>query len=98
MLPKIAAICPQYRKCGKAGCKCNTGALHGPYFFYFYREDGKLKKTYIRKADAAQLWKSYYQGRLIRKHRTAERREFTELCRELRRLDRQLADLSRHLQ
>lgn len=87
------AICQQYRKCGKASCKCNTGALHGPYFYYFYREDGKLKKSYIRKADAAELWESYSQQRLIQKQRAADRREFTELGREVRRNDRLLSDL-----
>jgi len=92
MLPKKKAICHQYKKCGKAGCKCNQGALHGPYFFYFYRVDGKLKKSYIRKADAAELWRSYSLWRQIQKKHAADRREFTELCRELRRLDRLLSE------
>src|ERR1044072_10003661 len=92
MLPKIFAICQQFMKCGKVGCKCNRGELHGPYFFYFYRVDGKLKKSYIRKADAAELWKSYSRWRQIQKKRTADRREFTELYRELRRLDRLLSE------
>jgi hypothetical protein len=94
MLPKIFSICKQYRKCGKPGCKCNDGALHGPYFFYFYRVDGKLKKKYIRKADAAELWKSYSMQRQVQKQRAADRKEFTELCRNLRRFDRMLSDLS----
>ncbi|MEN3332044.1 MAG: hypothetical protein V7641_1409 [Blastocatellia bacterium] len=93
MLPKNTAICQQFRKCGKAGCKCNVGALHGPYFFHFYREDGKLKKSYIRKADAAELWESYSRWRLVQKQRAADRREFTELCREMRRLDRLLSEM-----
>lgn len=59
MLPKKAAICSQYKKCDKAGCKCNASALHGPYYFYFYCVNGKLKKSYIRKADEAKLWESY---------------------------------------
>ena len=94
MLPKKMAICIQYRKCGKPGCRCNAGALHGPYFFYFYREDGKLKKSYIRKAEAKALWEHYSRWRQIQKQRAADRREFTELCREVRRLDRLLSDPS----
>jgi hypothetical protein len=39
------------------------------------------------------LWKSYSQQRLIQKQRAADRREFTELCREMRRNDRLLSDL-----
>jgi hypothetical protein len=76
MLPKKMAICLQYRKCGKPGCRCQAGALHGPYYFFFYRADGKLKKTYIRKADAAALWERYIQRRQIQKQRASDRREF----------------------
>jgi len=92
MLPKKAAICQQFRKCGKAGCKCNAGALHGPYFFYFYRVDGKLKKSYIRKADATRLWESYSKLRQIQKRRAADQREFAKLCRNLRRIDELLSE------
>lgn len=94
MLPKTSAICQQFRKCGKAACNCNRGALHGPYFYYFYRIDGKLKKSYIRKADAAELWKSYSYWREVQKKRAADRREFTEFSRELRRIDRLQSELS----
>ena len=91
MLPKKAAICQQFRKCGKPCCKCNAGSLHGPYFFYFYREDGKQKKKYIRKANAPELWESYSQKRALQKQRAADRREFTEFSRELRRLNQFLS-------
>src|ERR1041384_4468795 len=92
MLPKKTAICQQFRKCGKAGCKCNSGSLHGPYFFYFFRENGKLKKSYIRKAEAQALWENYSQWRQVQKQRAADRRDFTEFCRNLRRLDQLLSD------
>src|SRR5215208_3796496 len=91
MLPKKIAICKQFRKCGKAGCKCNAGALHGPYFYFFYRENGKLKKSYIRKADAAKLWEVYLAQRELRKRRAAERKEFTGLSRKIRRINRLLS-------
>jgi hypothetical protein len=94
MLPKKMAICQQFEKCGKAGCKCNAGALHGPYFFFFYREDGKLKKSYIRKADAAELWEAYSARRELLKRRATDRKEFTGLYREIRRIDRLLFDPS----
>ncbi len=32
----------QYRKCGKAGCKCNTGEGHGPYW-YSYGDNNPAK-------------------------------------------------------
>ncbi|MFQ6090242.1 MAG: DUF6788 family protein [Candidatus Bipolaricaulia bacterium] len=35
-------------KCG-AKCNCNDGQGHGPYWYSYQREDGKLKKKYIGK-------------------------------------------------
>jgi hypothetical protein len=57
LLPKIlpAAVCPQFVRCGKPDCRCISGKLHGPYFYCFWREDGKLKKAYIRKADVDRV-------------------------------------------
>ena len=88
------AICQQFRKCGKAGCKCSVGALHGPYFFFFYRENGKLKKSYIRKANAAELWEAYSAWRALQKRRAADRKAFIKLSREIRRIDKLLSDPS----
>jgi hypothetical protein len=42
----------EYRKCGKATCRCARGALHGPYLVAYYREGKRLKKRYLGKADA----------------------------------------------
>ena len=50
-----AAVCEQFVKCGKNGCKCSRGFLHGPYFCCFWRESGKLKKLYVRKADVESV-------------------------------------------
>lgn len=44
-------IYKQFKKCGKATCRCAGGALHGPYYYRFYREDRRLKKQYLRKAE-----------------------------------------------
>jgi len=60
------AICQQFKKCGKAGCKCNAGTLHGPYYYYFYRINGKLKKSYISKANGAMLWEIYSKQRQVK--------------------------------
>jgi len=38
----------EYVKCG-AKCKCNNGKGHGPYWYAYWREGGKLKKRYIGK-------------------------------------------------
>ena len=53
MLPGV--VCAQWRKCGKAGCRCARGDLHGPYFARFWRQGGRLRKAYIRKADVEDV-------------------------------------------
>lgn len=40
----------QYRKCGKPTCKtCKEGHGHGPYWYAYWRESGKLLSAYIGK-------------------------------------------------
>lgn len=53
MLPKTlpGAVCQQWKRCGRSACKCVTGALHGPYFYRFWRERGRLRKAYVKAAD-----------------------------------------------
>ncbi len=38
-------------RCGKIGCKCarENGKLHGPYWYAYWREGGKLKSRYVGK-------------------------------------------------
>jgi len=57
MLPKIlpAAVCAQFVRCGKPDCRCASGKLHGPYFYCFWREGGRLRKAYIPKADVDEV-------------------------------------------
>jgi hypothetical protein len=52
-LPKMlpGAVCVQWRRCGRPACRCARGRPHGPYFYRFWREAGKLKKVYVRRAD-----------------------------------------------
>jgi hypothetical protein len=52
-LPKTlpGAVCQQWKRCGRARCKCTSGALHGPYFYRFWRENGRLRKAYVKPAD-----------------------------------------------
>ena len=37
-------------KCGDKSCRCAKGGpLHGPYWYRYWRVDGKLKKRYVGK-------------------------------------------------
>jgi hypothetical protein len=48
----------QLVKCGKAGCKCAGGKLHGPYWYEYRRLDGKLKKKYHGKKRGASKFEA----------------------------------------
>ena len=36
-------------RCGKKGCKCADGKLHGPYWYAYWLEDGKTRSRYVGK-------------------------------------------------
>jgi Family of unknown function (DUF6788) len=56
-LPKElnGAVVAQMVRCGKPSCKCARGELHGPYFYRFWRTGRRLRKTYVRKSEAAAI-------------------------------------------
>ena len=41
--------------CGKTSCHCTKlgGELHGPYWYYYCKKDGKIKSKYVGKNRAA---------------------------------------------
>jgi hypothetical protein len=36
-------------KCGKVTCRCAAGQLHGPYWYAYQRQAGKVKSWYVGK-------------------------------------------------
>lgn len=48
-LPKVnnGSVHVEFKKCGTKTCRCARGILHGPYFSYFFRIGGRLKKAYV---------------------------------------------------
>src|SRR5947209_19384342 len=53
MLPGV--VCLQWVRCGRPGCRCARGQLHGPYAYHFTRENGRLRKRYVRSADLERV-------------------------------------------
>jgi hypothetical protein len=53
--PLPGVVLPQWVRCGKPNCRCAQGQLHGPYHYRFWRENGRLKKTYVRPAELEQV-------------------------------------------
>ena len=52
----------QVRKCGKPYCgTCNKSGGHGPYWYAYYRQDGKVRCAYIGKTMTTEqiaAWKA----------------------------------------
>lgn len=36
-------------RCGKKGCRCKRGGLHGPYWYAYWTESGKTRSEYVGK-------------------------------------------------
>ena len=88
------AVCAQYVKCGKPNCKCALGQSHGPYFAAFWKEDGRIRKRYIRLADVEQMRELSEQPRLLIREiaeNDARLRQLKVLVREHEEIIRQLA-------
>ena len=77
-LPKTASVCGQMVRCGRPNCRCARGALHGPYACLFWREGGRLRKRYLRLAEAAAV-----------RQECTDRRTAQRELRELMRTSRQ---------
>src|SRR5688572_17809657 len=79
-LPKTlpGVVCAQRVRCGKPGCRCTRGPGHLAHY-RFWREGGRLRKCYVRRADLAAV-------RAACAARQRERRELDEAWRQWREL------------
>lgn len=92
-LPKIeplpGAVCVQFKRCGKANCKCAKGELHGGYYYRFYYVAGKLRKKYVKKGEIEAVKAACLQHKLTR---LEMRMLIEESKRDWRRLKQLLKD------
>jgi hypothetical protein len=79
-LPKTlpGVVCAQRVWCGKPSCRCAYGPGHLAYY-RFWREGGRLRKRYVRRADLAAV-------RAACSARQRERREIAEAWQQWRNL------------
>jgi hypothetical protein len=84
MLPGV--VCEQWKRCGRKNCRCVAGALHGPYFYRFWRQGGRLRKAYVpRNAvdDVRKCCAARQEAARSHAAASAELRRMTEILREL---------------
>lgn len=70
-------------RCGKKGCRCAGGELHGPYWYAYYRENGRMRCKYIGKnlPESARL---EARARKVRKSAQSERRRAEKIVSQLK--------------
>lgn len=88
-LPKILAggVHLQWVRCGRPGCRCASGQLHGPYHYLLWREQGRLRKRYLKVADVDSVRACCELRRLHRRELSVSQEEW-----------RQMADTVRHVE
>jgi len=88
-LPKMlpGAVCVQWVRCGKPNCRCTRGELHGPYWYRFWREDAKLRKTHVKSKDLAKVREACEARRRERRELRVAMQEFRDLLALLRRIE-----------
>jgi len=79
---KVGSLIQHYKKCGKRGCVCRKGHLHGPYWYISRREAGRPVLQYVDRRDLARA------DRETRNHR-----QFQTNRRAIRRLNREIEGL-----
>jgi hypothetical protein len=79
-LPKTlpGVVCAQRVQCGKPGCRCARGPGHLAYY-RFWRDGGRLRKSYVRRADLDAV-------RAACEQRKRERRELPGAWQQWRQL------------
>ncbi|MES2459850.1 MAG: DUF6788 family protein [Armatimonadota bacterium] len=102
-LPKIrplpGTVHREWKKCGKAGCRCAGGLvdqLHGPYHYRFWRDGGRLQKQYVPAADVDQVQAACRERRIfdaqMREHWRESRQDLRDLRTVLRRAQLKVRD------
>lgn len=47
--PASRSVRAQYVRCGRPDCSCATGKGHGPYWYEYWREGGRIRSKYLGK-------------------------------------------------
>ncbi len=61
------SVVEQGRRCGKEGCRCTRGELHGPYTYVVLpREGGRTRSVYVPASAAAAVRRGAATSRQVR--------------------------------
>lgn len=86
------AVCAQYKRCGRANCRCANGPLHGPYYYRFTWESGRVVKEYIPLSQVEEVKAACARYRAVQDQLREGRQHFQTLLSRLRSTLRGLTD------
>jgi hypothetical protein len=88
-LPKMVAggVYVQWVRCGRPNCRCASGRPHGPYTYRFWREDGRLRKRYVKQADVESVRACCQLRRLHRQQLSAYQHKWRQMADAVRRVE-----------
>jgi hypothetical protein len=75
-------------RCGRPNCRCARGSLHGPYFYRFWREGGRLRKEYVPRPDVERVRAQCQARRQARQELAAWREVWRQMAAEVREVER----------
>lgn len=63
----IGTLQTTWKRCGKPGCKCERGQLHGPYYRRMFRdESGRQRAVYVKRGDVERVRGEVERARAVR--------------------------------
>jgi hypothetical protein len=84
--PLPGSLHAAWSRCGKAGCRCAWGELHGPYWRRQWREGRQTRRVYVKQADVEQVRAGLAAWREQHPPARSLRQELVELRRLMRQL------------
>ena len=86
-------VLAEKKRCGKTNCRCRSGEdadLHGPYFYRYWRQGGRLRKAYVPRPRVAAVRAACQQRQARERQERARRGEFRALLRSFRERAREV--------
>ena len=75
------SLVEQTRRCGKPGCRCVRGELHGPFWSRRWRADGRQRRAYVPRRQVAAVLAGIAARRELHPPAWTMRRQLAELRR-----------------
>jgi hypothetical protein len=83
-------------RCSKPNCKCSRGELHGVYFYRYTWDEGRRRKSYIKRSEVEQVRAACAEYRKVQAELRRGRAEWRATLKQARALFAFLSNAERH--